>query len=211
MFSNSWNKQLILLRCQISTRQIAKSTETFRRALICFPFFNDLPTAFSILDSLKLPRKTTSRLFYNIMEDETLTALKDFAANSFIPKAVLVGVLGNFINFVILSRWVAIISATLRFLPCETFPLDRASKAQQTFIYRYWLSPTHLFCCWFTCHRNNITTTCIVRRMKFIGACLDWVNGSTRRSVSVWLASITFPAQIESGFQCTFQSIWLWA
>lgn len=40
------------------------------------------------------------------MEDDTLTAVKDFAANSFIPKAVLVGVLGNFINFVILSRWV---------------------------------------------------------------------------------------------------------
>jgi hypothetical protein len=38
------------------------------------------------------------------MEDETLTAWKDLAANSFIPKALVVGVLGNFINFVILSR-----------------------------------------------------------------------------------------------------------
>lgn len=40
------------------------------------------------------------------MEDETLKALKDLTAHNFIPKALVVGTLGNLINFVILSRYI---------------------------------------------------------------------------------------------------------
>lgn len=39
------------------------------------------------------------------MEDGTLKAWKDLAAHNFIPKALVVGVLGNLINFVMLSRY----------------------------------------------------------------------------------------------------------
>lgn len=38
------------------------------------------------------------------MEDETLKEWKQLAAHNFIPKALIVGALGNLINFVILSR-----------------------------------------------------------------------------------------------------------
>lgn len=39
------------------------------------------------------------------MDEETLKSLKDIAALDFIPKAMIVCVLGNLINFVILSRY----------------------------------------------------------------------------------------------------------
>lgn len=40
------------------------------------------------------------------MEDETLSVLKNIVAHNFIPKALVVGALGNIINFVILSRYI---------------------------------------------------------------------------------------------------------
>lgn len=90
---------------------------------------------------------------------------------------------------------------------------DHASKVPQTYIYRYWLSSTHRFWCLSTCLRYNITSTYIVKNMKFIGERSDWVNGSTRHSVSSAVFSQHVATEIESvsfpSFQCIFQFIWL--